>query len=280
MSGTASAWCNAVVSASDPTSDPSPGLLAEPGRRLADALRAALAAGADPVRAAGQQRYMKSAMPYLGLTMPQVRLVVRTVATDHPLPDRPGWLATITTIWEDASHREHRYAAIGVLRHRRYRAWVVPDEALLGLLRHLVTTGAWWDLVDELSHVAGDLLASERATMTAVLRDWSREPDLWLRRVSIIAQLGARGATDVDLLRYAIEGSIADPDFFARKAIGWALREYSKTDEAWVRGYVGANAGRLSPLSAREALKWLHRRPAGAGSISEDGTPLSSPSAR
>ncbi len=108
MSGTASAWCNAVVSAPDPTSDPSTGLLAEPGRRLADALRSALAEGGDPVRAAGQQRYMKSAMPYLGLTMPEVRLVVRTVVTDHPLPDRPSWLATITTIWDDASHREHR----------------------------------------------------------------------------------------------------------------------------------------------------------------------------
>lgn len=233
---------------------------AVPGRRLADALHAALAEGADPVRAAGQQRYMKSAMPYLGLTVPAVRLAVRTVVAAHRLPDRPAWLATVAALWDGATHREHRYAAIGVLRHRSYRAWVVPDEALLGLLRHLVTTGAWWDLVDELSHVAGDLLASDRALMTEVLRGWSREPDLWLRRVSIIAQLGAREATDVTLLADAIEGSIDDPDFFARKAIGWALREYSKTDEAWVRAYVARNAGRLSALSRREALKWLAAR--------------------
>ena len=234
---------------------------------LVAALRTALAEGADPVRATGQQRYMKSAMPYLGLPMPQVRRVVTTVIAAHPLPDRPTWLATVRALWDEATHREQRYAAIGVLRHRRYRTWLIPDDELLGLLRHLVTSGAWWDLVDELSHVAGDLLASDRPAMTAILRGWSREPDLWLRRTSIIAQLGAREATDLDLLSYAIEGSIDDPDFFARKAIGWALREYSKTDAAWVRGYLAARASRLSPLSRREALKWLAAR----GSATDSG---------
>ena len=253
-------WWNAVVTTRRRTGD-------EPGRRLADALRSALVDGADPVRAVAQQRYMKSAMPYLGLPMPEVRSVVRAVVAAHPLPDRPTWLATVRALWDEATHREQRYAAIGVLRHRSYRAWLLPDDALLGLLRHLVTSGAWWDLVDELSHVVGDLLTSDRPPMTAVLRGWSREPDLWLRRTSIIAQLGARDATDLDLLSFAIEGSIDDPDFFARKAIGWALREYSKTDAAWVRGYVAAQASRLSPLSRREALKWLEAR----GSATDSG---------
>ncbi|WP_298130827.1 DNA alkylation repair protein [Micropruina sp.] len=225
--------------------------------QLVGAIRTALAARGDPERAVGQQRYMKSALPFHGLTVPQVRALVRKVVAAHPVPDRASWLAAVTTLWDEATHREQRYAAIGVLRDRRYRDWLIPDEALLGLVRHLVTSGAWWDLVDELSHVAGDLLASDRPTMTAVLRGWSREQDLWLRRVSIIAQLGAREATDVELLTYAVEGSIDDPDFFARKAIGWALRDYSKTDAAWVRKYVAAQASRLSPLSRREALKWL-----------------------
>ena len=234
--------------------------MADADADLVAALRAGLAEGADPVRAVGQQRYMKSAIPYLGLPMPQVRRVVATVVATHPMPDRRTWLATTRALWDEATHREQRYAATGVLRNRRYRTWLIPDDDLVGLLRHLVTSGVWWDLVDELSHVAGDLLAADRPTMTAILRGWSREPDLWLRRTSIIAQLGARGATDLDLLSYAIEGSIDDPDFFARKAIGWALREYSKTDAAWVRGYVAAQASRLSPLSRREALKWLEAR--------------------
>ncbi|MFT4215939.1 MAG: DNA alkylation repair protein [Micropruina sp.] len=228
--------------------------------RLVEAIRTALAEGGDPERAVGQQRYMKSALPFYGLTVPQVRVLVRSVVTAHPVPDRVSWLAAVAALWDEATHREERYAAIGVLRHRRYRDWLLPDEDLLGLLRHLVTSGAWWDLVDELSHVAGDLLASDRPAMTTVLRAWSREPDLWLRRVSIIAQLGARDRTDIDLLTYAIEGSIDDPDFFARKAIGWALRDYSKTGADWVRGYVAAQASQLSPLSRREAVKWLEAR--------------------
>lgn len=230
---------------------------------LADALKAALAARADPERAAGQQRYMRSALPFHGVAMPQVRAVVRTVAGAHPLPDRATWLAAVRTIWDGATHREQRYGAIGVLRHRRYRAWLTPDEESIELLRHLVTTGAWWDLVDELAaQVAGEFLRADSPTMVPVLRGWAGEPDVWLRRTAILSQLGARDATDTDLLGRAIEGSIGDPDFFARKAIGWALREYSKTDAAWVRGYVAANADRLSPLSRREALKWLSARPA------------------
>lgn len=242
-------WCNAGVS------DPS---------GLSDALRAALAAEANPERAAGQQRYMKSALPFHGVPVPRVRAIVRTMAAAHPLPDRASWLAAVRAIWDDATHREQRYGAIGLLRHRRYRAWLTPDEESIELLRHLVTSGAWWDLVDELAaHVAGEFLRADPPTMVPVLRGWAGEPDLWLRRTAILSQLGARDATDTDLLVRAIEGSIDDPGFFARKAIGWALREYSKTDEAWVRGYVAANAGRLSALSRREALTWLSARPAG-----------------
>lgn len=219
-------------------------------------MTAALAAQTDPVRAEGQQRYMKSAMPFYGLTTPQVRTVVREVLADCPVPDRATWIAIVRTLWDGATHREERYAALGVVRSRAYRRWLVADDALVGLLRHLITTGAWWDLVDETSHVVGELLRVDRATMTPLLRGWSREQDLWLRRASIIAQLGFREHTDLDLLTYAIEGSIDDPDFFARKAIGWALREYAKTDADWVREFVRVH-GRLSSLSKREALKHL-----------------------
>ena len=217
----------------------------------------ALAAQADPVRAEGQQRYMKSALPFYGLTTPEVRAAVRAVLATDPVPDRTTWLAIVRTLWDGATHREERYAALGVLRFRAHRRWLVADDALLHLLRHLITSGAWWDLVDETSHVVGELLRIDPATMTALLRAWSREPDVWLRRVSIIAQLGFRQATDVELLTYAIDGSLDDPDFFARKAIGWALREYAKTDPDWVRAFVRTNQGRLSSLSRREALKHL-----------------------
>mgnify|MGYP000990312660 CR=1 FL=1 len=114
---------------------------ADYGEALADALRTALAAQADPVRAEGQQRYMKSAMPYYGVTTPVVRAVVRDAVAVHPLVTRPQWLRAVRLIWDGAGRREERYAAIGVLQHRRYRAWAcVADDDLLALLRHLIMT--------------------------------------------------------------------------------------------------------------------------------------------
>jgi len=230
---------------------------------IVGALRAALAAQADAERALGQQRYMKSAMPFHGIAMPELRRTVRSVVAAHPLPDRSSWLLAVRTIWDGATHREQRYAAIALLRHPQYRSWLTPDDAVLELVRQLIIAGAWWDVVDELaSHVVGALLRVDPATMTPVLRAWAVEENLWVRRSSILSQLGAKRRTDTELLRFALEGSIDDGNFFARKAIGWALREYSKSDETWVRNYVDGNASRLSALSQREALKWLAGRPA------------------
>ncbi|MBK8447038.1 MAG: DNA alkylation repair protein [Micropruina sp.] len=233
----------------------------EAARAWVAAVRAALAEHGDPVKAEGQQRYMKSALPYHGLSMTRTRSIVQQVARAHPLTERASWLWVVRKMWDGATHREERYGAIAVLRQRRHHAWLVADDELLALLRHLIVSGAWWDLVDDLAaHVAGDLLRADPGTMTPVLRGWAHDSDLWLRRTAILSQLLSRAATDTELLTVAIEGSLDDPDFFARKAIGWALREYSKTDEAWVRAFVEAHADRLSPLSRREALKWLNSR--------------------
>ncbi|TAJ18336.1 MAG: DNA alkylation repair protein, partial [Dehalococcoidia bacterium] len=92
------------------------------------------------------------------------------------------------------------------------------------------------------------------------MREWTTDPVLWKRRVSIICQLGRRGDTDLRLLRAAIEANLADKDFFIRKAIGWALREYAKYDMPWVVAYAERLGDRLSPLSRREALKHAPKR--------------------
>ncbi len=231
-----------------------------PVTHLADAVRTALAQAADPNRAVGQQRYMRSALPFYGVSVTQTRSIVRAAVKEHPPSDRASWLAIVRALWDGATHREERYAAIAVLRQRGWRRWLYADDELLALLRHLIVTGAWWDLVDDLaSHVAGDLLRAEPGTMRPLLLGWARADDLWLRRTAILSQLLSRASTDPDLLAYAIEGSLDDPDFFARKAIGWALREYSKTDERWVRTFVESNVDRLSPLSVREALSRAER---------------------
>lgn len=229
----------------------------QPNVELIEAIRAALAAHADPERAVGQQRYMKSSLPYLGLTTPTLRTALRPVlaSSAYRIAERGRWEASVRTLWDEATHREHWYAALALLGHRTYRGW--RDRATLPLIEHLVRTGRWWDVVDDLAtHRVRELLLERPDEIAPVLREWAEDEDLWVRRTAILAQVGAKERTDRELLTDVIGPSIADPDFFARKAIGWALRDYARTDPDWVREFVTARP-ELSPLSRREALKHL-----------------------
>ena len=223
-------------------------------RDLVDTIRAELARHADPARAAGQQRYMKSTIPYRGLTSPQLTAVLRPILADpgFRIADRDGWEATIRTLWDEVAYREEWYAAIALARHRTYRPWV--DSESMPLWRHLVVTGAWWDVVDDVAiHLVGLLLLEDPKSVAPVLREWATDDDRWLRRTAVIAQVGAKERTDLDLLSHAIEANLDDRDFFLRKAIGWALRQHAWTDPDWVRAFVSAHDDRVSTLSRREA---------------------------
>jgi len=99
---------------------------AGPDAELVAAVRSALAAAADPDRAAAQQRYMKSEMPYRGLTAPELARVLRPLLRERPPVDRPSWEATVRSLWDDAEHREERYAALAIARHRRLRRGSTP----------------------------------------------------------------------------------------------------------------------------------------------------------
>ncbi|MDO5503534.1 MAG: DNA alkylation repair protein [Actinomycetia bacterium] len=228
-----------------------------PRQDVIDALDAALRPHADPERAVGQQRYMKSALPYLGLTSPVLRRALRPVLGDPAcrIADRGEWEATVRAVWGQATHREHWYAALALLGHRAYRPW--QDPQLLPLIEDLVRNGAWWDVVDDLAtHFVRDILLAYPGEVAVTMRDWSLDEDLWIRRTAMLCQIGAKAATDTDLLTDVIEPNIEHPDFFSRKAIGWALREYAKTDPDWVRAFVEHHPN-LSGLSRREALKHL-----------------------
>lgn len=221
-----------------------------------DDLRAELATAGDPERAAAQERYMKAVMPYHGLSQPRLRALLRPHLKEFAPRDRAEWEETVRTWWDDATHREEMYAALALARHRAARQW--QDVRELDLYRHLIVTGAWWDVVDVVAgHLVGDVLAGHRGEATPVIREWAVDDDVWLRRTSVICQLGHAAQTDLDLLTFAIERNVDDPSFWLRKAIGWALRQYARTDPAWVRGYVDQLGDRLSGLSRREATKHL-----------------------
>lgn len=229
---------------------------------LIAALRQGIQRLSDPTRAAQQQAYMKSAMPYAGLTAPVLRQLCRDVFKAHPIDKSAHWYGCARTLWDDARTREERYAAIELLAVKRYRKlWYTPDS--LPIYRHMIETGAWWDYVDNIaSNHVGALWLQFGPPIKRELTGWINDPHLWIRRTAILAQLKHKDQTDLAFLHRAIQGSITDKDFFARKAIGWALRAYSYTDPDWVSDYIDQHRTRLSPLSTREGMKAIVRKSA------------------
>jgi 3-methyladenine DNA glycosylase AlkD len=223
--------------------------------RLVKAVRAGLADLADPVKAPAMRAYMKSAMPFRGVAKPERSMLLKRVLADHILPDRVTYSATVLVLWREAEFREERYAALDLSGYRAYRRW--QDPALVPMYEEMIVTGAWWDVVDELAiRRVGPILRSARDEVTPIMLRWAADHDLWRRRTAIICQVGAKEDTDTDLLTRAIEPAIAEPEFFLRKGIGWALRDYAKTSPGWVRSFVDDHPG-LSGLSRREALRHI-----------------------
>ena len=221
---------------------------------LGERIRSELRAGADPERAAANAAYMKVAetgtLPYLGVRRPEVRRITRAATAEQRA--EPHELAVdARELWDSAEYREERYAAQDLLGLR----WTHGRLDLLELHRHMALTGAWWDHVDEVAHRIADLLDTHPEEMSTVLRAWCTDDSMWLRRLAIIGQLGRGDRVDLDLLAEVIEPNVADPQFFVRKAIGWALREVARWNQDWVRTFVEEHD--LSPLSRREALKHL-----------------------
>lgn len=228
----------------------------EANRELIAALRERLERQADPRQAEAMQAYMKCAMPFAGVRAPAQQRIFREVFAAHRLASFGAWRATILTLAREARVREERYVAIALAEARRYQEY--QTLAALPIYEELIVSGAWWDLVDGPAiHGVGGLHRGFPEPMADVLRRWSVADDRWLRRAAILAQTQHKAATDEALLVACIEPNLRDPDFFIRKAIGWALREYAKTRPEAVREYVRTHEEALSPLSRREALKHL-----------------------
>ena len=218
---------------------------------LVDVVRRTLRDHADPSLAPGQQAYMKSPMPFLGVRVPEVRRLTRAAARSSPPADLEALERAVRDLWDAATHREERYAAteLTALRLATGRLEFLP------LYEHIAVTGAWWDHVDEVAYRIADLHDLHPEPTAEAVRRWGSSSDMWLRRLAIISQLGRRDRVDRALLVDVIEPNLADPEFFIRKAIGWALREVARIDPVWVQTFVDEHE--LSPLSRREALKHL-----------------------
>lgn len=216
-------------------------------------------AAADPRKAPAMQAYMKSAMPYYGINLPEINAICRRVFAEHPLASCRAWRSAVREVWRRAVRREERYAAVALLGWKPHGRCLTPEA--MPLLEEMIVSGAWWDHVDAIAHFVGVVLREHPQEMKPLMRAWSTDSNLWKRRVSIICQLGFKRETDLELLYANIEPNLADRDFFIRKAIGWALRQYAWADPAEVVRFVHRHEARMSALSRREALKNAGRAP-------------------
>jgi 3-methyladenine DNA glycosylase AlkD len=215
-----------------------------------DRLVATYGSARDPAAAAPMRAYMRDQFPFLGIPTTRRRPLSREVLEGLPRPGEDDLRAVALACWE-LPEREFQYFACDWLR--RHAAVCSPE--FLDTARTLITTKSWWDTVDALAaRVVGPIVARHPATVPT-MDAWLADENMWLARTAILHQLGYAERTDADrLFRYCLARA-GHGDFFIRKAIGWALRQYAKTDPAAVRSFVAAHAGQLSPLSKREALK-------------------------
>ncbi|MEV0647082.1 DNA alkylation repair protein [Phytomonospora sp. NPDC050363] len=217
---------------------------------LIERLQEVFTASADPALGAAMRSYMRDMFPFLGMKTPERRAASRKVLAGAPAFGEEALAEIAEACWE-LPEREYQYFACDLLvrNAKRLSADFVP------VLRRLVVAKSWWDTVDPLAaRVAGGLVRAEPA-LVRVMDEWIEEEDLWLVRVALLHQLLYRAETDAGRLFRYCERRAGESFFFVRKAIGWALREYAKSDPAAVRAFVTRTE--LSPLSRREALKHL-----------------------
>lgn len=204
---------------------------------------------ANPEQAIPMAAYMKNQFPFLGIKTPERRKRCRAFFKEYR-HEGIDW-GFVDTMWQ-LPEREFQYAAIDYLTNKKEDL----TYEHLPKLKQLIQTKSWWDSVDNLDTLIGEIVVKDpkaKATMLA----WSQDEDFWLRRIAIDHQLLRKEDTDTELLEQILVNNLNQTEFFINKAIGWSLRDYSKTNPGWVRDFLNKYQEQLAPLSIREASKYL-----------------------
>ena len=211
---------------------------------------------ADPKAAKPMAAYMRDQFEYLGIKSQQIGELQRRFYDEHGLPPLAELDGILRELWS-LPQREFQYVSVGLLAKF---GKMIPAE-YVETMEFLIVTKSWWDTVDSLA--AGSVGVHFKRypdVREPTLGRWRRSENLWLQRTCILFQLGYKNETDFELLKEIIHENLGSKEFFINKAIGWALRQYTRTDPDGVREFVSATP--LHPLSAREALKWLEKQAA------------------
>jgi 3-methyladenine DNA glycosylase AlkD len=206
---------------------------------------------ADPAQAAPMKRYMRDQFEYLGIKSPQFRELMKQHVAEHGLPPIAELDPIARDLWS-LPEREFQYVATSLIGRLEDQ---LPAN-FIKTIEYLLVHKSWWDTVDSLAGgIIGAHFRKFPDVQEKVLAKWRKSDNFWLRRTCILFQLGYKKETDFPLLCDIIRENLGSQEFFINKAIGWALRQYARTDPQAVKKFVKATP--LQPLSRREAMKHL-----------------------
>ena len=208
-----------------------------------------LEAATVPEKIPDMEAYMKNKFSFLGVQKPILKKIEREFF--KPFIKNPIDWTFVEECWQQP-YREFQYIAMDYLDKKKKE--LRPED--FPKLKQLAQTKSWWDSIDQLDLIIGEITFHYPETKQVML-EWSKDQDFWLRRIAIDNQLMRKEKTDTDLLEKVILNNLGQSEFFINKAIGWSLRNYSKVNPDWVGAFIDRYREQLSPLSIREGSKYL-----------------------
>jgi 3-methyladenine DNA glycosylase AlkD len=195
--------------------------------------------------------YMKNIFPFLGIKTNDRRLLAKSFLKEKIKTKSIDWDFVFECF--EKPEREFHYLALDYLNLMKKYTQITDIEPI----EKLIQTKSWWDSVDNLNQIIGEMVLKFPSLKDSHIRKWMKSSNIWLVRISIDFQLLLKNKTDEKILEEAILANIGSKEFFINKAIGWILRDYSKTNKAWVTDFINEHKNELNSLSVREASKYL-----------------------
>ncbi len=200
-------------------------------------------------KAAGMKKYMRNQFDFIGISSPIRKELFKSFINEYGYPENNNMTSIIKVLWE-LNYRDYQYFAIGLITKRIKTL----DTDFIPITEYMITNKSWWDTIDAIaSNIVGPLLIKDTKFMRSINKKWINSDNMWLRRTALIFQLNYKEETNEKMLYSNIRKCAKEKEFFIRKAIGWALRQYARKNPESVRDFV--NNTELSTLSTREALK-------------------------
>lgn len=210
-----------------------------------------LRAHSDAHAALQMSAYMKNRFPFLGIPTPLRRTLAKDFLKERVKAEGIDWAFVSDCFAQE--EREYQYLALDYLGRVKTR---IP-RADIARIEQLIQTKSWWDSVDSFDQVVGNMILAYPGLKDTHIRIWMSADNIWLRRVAIDCQLTLKTQTDMRLLADVILANLGSKEFFINKAIGWSLRDYSKTDRLWVAAFIALHREQMHPLSIREGGKYV-----------------------